>query len=129
MDPADICWKLTPSALDSIEALRDFLGDDYPDEVRSLQEFLCDYFDATPDCSVKQGKSIASVAGAPEGGKGLKVRWALPGEGKSGGLRLAIVAFCEQRTVIVCEAFRRRSDPDDEEFRDAMSDAGGELDD
>lgn len=29
-----------------------------------------------------------------KGGKVLKVRWAIPGSGKSGSLRLVVVAYC-----------------------------------
>jgi len=35
----------------------------------------------------------------PEGGKVLKVRWALPGSGKSGSLRLVVVACCDEKRV------------------------------
>jgi hypothetical protein len=115
-------------SLGSIADIREQLGDDYAEEVPSLQEFLCGYFDAAADCNEKQGSSVSPVAGAPPGGKGLKVRWHLPGEGKSGGLRLAVVAFCDESTVVVCEAFRRRGDPSAEEFAEAMTAADGELD-
>jgi hypothetical protein len=35
------------------------------------------------------------------GGKILKMRWGRPGCGKSGGMRLAIVAYCAKRIVVL----------------------------
>lgn len=127
MEPDDIIWKTKKRLRKSVAAFREQI-EDYDVEVRSLRLFICSYFNAHDDCSEKLGKSISPVAGAPNEGKGLKVRWNLPGEGKSGGLRLAIVAYCERRTVVVCEAFRRRSNPSDDDFREAMSNAIEELD-
>ena len=57
------------------------------------------------------------------GGKCIKVRWGLPGQGKSGGLRLAIVVYCERRHVKICGAWKRRSDPSDAEFTEATKGA------
>ncbi|MBK9386935.1 MAG: hypothetical protein IPN34_19140 [Planctomycetes bacterium] len=54
------------------------------------------------------------------GGKCLKVRWGLSGSGKSGGLRLAIVVYCDARLVKLVGAWRRRADPGDDEFEDAF---------
>ncbi len=59
---------------------------------------------------------------SPRGGKVLKVRWAYPGCGKSGSLRLVIVAYCEQKRVCIAQAFDRREDSSDNDIRDALSD-------
>lgn len=56
------------------------------------------------------------MGATPAGGKILKVRWGLPGMGKSGGLRLAVVAYCESREVVIAGAFLRSDDPDDATF-------------
>ena len=58
---------------------------------------------------------------SPRGGKVLKVRWAYPGCGKSGSLRLVVVAYCEQKRVHIAQAFDRREDPSDDDIRDAVA--------
>jgi hypothetical protein len=54
-------------------------------------------------------------------GKILKVRWMTPGCGKSGGLRLAIVVYCESFKVVLCRGFLRNTEPSGAEF-DAAAD-------
>jgi len=76
-----------------------------------LREFLCDYFSAHDSCIEKQGKSISPVkCGIPKA-KGLKVRFGYPGCGKSGGLRLAVLAYCENKHVRIAGAWERKEDP------------------
>jgi hypothetical protein len=50
----------------------------------------------------------------------LKVRWGLAGEGKSGGLRLIVVAYCDEKKVVIAEALQRRDDPGAGEIRTAL---------
>jgi hypothetical protein len=57
------------------------------------------------------------------GGKCLKVRWGVPGCGKSGGLRLAVVVYCDQKRVKLAGAWNRSSDPSDSDFEEATRDA------
>ena len=57
-----------------------------------------------------------------KGGKALKVRWAYPGCGESGSLRLVVVAYCDERRVHIAQAFDRRDNPADEDVEDAVSD-------
>src|SRR5713226_7345344 len=54
----------------------------------ALQDYLCEYFSGG-SCTHKVGKSISPMGATKAGGKKLKVRWLVPGQGKSGGLRLA----------------------------------------
>lgn len=71
----------------------------------------------------KQGKSISPIGATAAGGKRLKVRWLIPGKGKSGGLRLAVVAYCEERLVKVAGAWVRKDDPSDGEIDKATQGA------
>ncbi|MCB9872264.1 MAG: hypothetical protein H6837_20585 [Planctomycetes bacterium] len=52
--------------------------------------------------------------------KGLKVRFGYPGCGKSGGLRLAVLAYCSDHLVKIAGAWIRREDPDDDDLDDAF---------
>ena len=92
----------------------------YAQDKQALKEFLCGYF-SSGDCRNAQGNSISPLKATPLGGKVLKVRWAYPGCGKSGSLRLIVVAYCEQKRVHIAQAFDRRQDPTDDEIRDAVS--------
>jgi len=95
--------------------------EEYAAQKRALKEFLCGYF-STGNCANSQGSSISPMKATALGGKVLKVRWAYPGCGKSGSLRLVVVAYCEQLRVHIAAAFDRREDPNDEDIRDAVSD-------
>lgn len=66
------------------------------------------------------GKSISPMKATPRGGKVLKVRWAYPGCGKSGSLRLIVVAYCREKRVHIAQALDRRDDPDNNDVRDAL---------
>jgi len=85
-----------------------------------LKAFLCDYFTSKDACHVKQGTSISPVRCEVQQAKGLKVRFGFPGCGKSGGLRLAVLAFCETKQVKIAGAWLRREDPDAEDLHDAF---------
>jgi hypothetical protein len=52
-----------------------------------------------------------------------------PGSGKSGGLRFAIVAFCDSMKVVLCRAWVRKDDPSNADFEAAGDLAAGHLDD
>jgi len=52
----------------------------------------------------------------------MKVRWGLPGYGKSGSLRLILVVHCEKKEVIVAGAFWRRDDPSDDDVERVIAD-------
>ena len=118
--PTDGTWVVLPSA-GGIQKCRDlFDAETYAQSKSALQKFLCGYF-SSGDCDHKLGKSISPLGATPNGGKILKVRWGLPGTGKSGGLRLCVVAYCAEKRVVIAEAFLRKDDPGDGEFTQAVS--------
>jgi hypothetical protein len=123
--PSDITWEILDGARAEIDRLRGQMTPEaYEDDKRSLQAYLCNYFnsDDGKDCDAKQGKAISPVGfSTGQGGKCLKVRWAVPGQGKSGGLRLAVVADCEAKRVKLAGAWLRRDDPEDADFAAAVA--------
>lgn len=119
--PQDGKWQVGPHA-HALHRLRQQMSpDDFEQDKRALQEFLCGYF-SSGECRNALGKSIVPVMRTPRGGKVLKVRWAYPGCGKSGSLRLVVVAYCDEKRVHIAQAFDRRDDPTDEDLLGAISD-------
>lgn len=105
--------------------MRQQLGHEgYEAEKLALKYYLCNYFNSGT-CRHKQGNQISPMPSTltGRGGRCLKVRWGLPGTGKSGGLRLAVVAYCDIRLVKICGAWRRSLNPTDSDFDAAVSDA------
>lgn len=82
---------------------------------------LCGCF-STGDCDNSLGNAISPLKAAPRGGKVLKVRWAYPCCGKSGGVRLVVVAYSETKRVHIAKAFYRSDDPSDDDIRDGVND-------
>lgn len=119
--PQDGKWQVGGQAQLLIELRQRMTPEDYEQDKQALQEFLCGYF-STGDCRNAQGSSISPMKASPKGGKVLKVRWAYPGCGKSGSLRLVVVAYCDEKRVHIAQAFARRDDPTDDDIRDAVSD-------
>jgi hypothetical protein len=120
--PADGKWYVRPHAKAVFAQVRAQLGEEkYAENRKAFQEAMCAYF-STGSCVSKQGKFISPVAatGVATGAKCFKVRWLLPGAGKSGGLRLALVVYCQQLRVVVAGAWARKEDPKDEEFEKAL---------
>ena len=121
----EVEWRVLPVAASVFTELRRVMGDEaYERDKLRLQDFLCAYF-SVGVCTDRQGNSIAPMKSTAtgQGGKCLKVRWATPGSGKSGGLRLAVVAYCDQKLVKIAGAWHRREDPSDDDFFSAASDA------
>lgn len=119
--PEDGKWQLGAQAT-ILRDLRERMGAEaYEADKAALKEFLCGYF-SSGDCRTALGSSICPVGATRKGGKVLKVRWAYPGCGKSGSLRLVVVAYCRQKRVHIAQAFDRRTDPTDEDFRLAVDD-------
>ena len=114
-------WQLGKQAGLLSELRKRMSAEEYEAQKKALQDFLCGYF-STGNCTNSQGSSISPMKATPLGGKVLKVRWAYPGCGKSGSLRLVVVAYCEQLRVHIAAAFDRRDDPSDDDIRDAVSD-------
>lgn len=119
--PEDGKWQLGEKATLLSELRERMTPEDYAQEKQALKEFLCGYF-SSGDCRNSQGSSISPMKATPKGGKVLKVRWAYPGCGKSGSLRLVVVAYCEEKRVHIAQAFDRRENPTDAEIEDAVSD-------
>lgn len=119
--PKDGKWQLGGDAKLLIELRQQMTPEEYTQEKQAIQEFLCGYF-SSGDCNNAMGDSISPLKATPKGGKVLKLRWALPGSGKSGSLRLVVVAYCEERRVHIAQAFKRRDNPTDDDFRDAVDD-------
>jgi hypothetical protein len=120
-EPEDGKWQLGGKATLLFELRQQMSPEDYEADKRALQEFLCGYFSAG-DCCNAQGSSICPVKATPRGGKVLKVRWAYPGCGKSGSMRLVVVAYCEEKRVVIAQAFDRRQNPDDADIQDVVED-------
>lgn len=119
--PEDGKWQVGEKATLLAELRKSMSAVDYEADKRALKEFLCGYF-SSGECRIAQGSSICPLKATPKGGKLLKVRWAYPGCGKSGSLRLVVVAYCDERRVHIAQAFDRRSEPTDDDVLDAVSD-------
>jgi hypothetical protein len=120
LDPEFFAWQASPSAK---RELKKILGVDDLSNFRDKigQILCCDYYPATLGRS-KAANVNPIVCGIPHG-RGFKMRWAYPGCGKSGGIRLGILALCKARRIIVALACKRMQDPADSEFADAFSGA------
>lgn len=121
-EPTDGTWRLSENA----NSLRE-IQSSYPDgwlqqQVDSLKWAMCEYF-SVGDCNSKQGKSISPMGLTQDGGKILKVRWLLPGKGKSGGLRLCVVVYCDRREVVVADGWVRKDDVSSQPYFDAANEA------
>jgi hypothetical protein len=124
----DITWEIMKTALPAINKIRGTITEEaYQADKKALQDFLCGYFnsDHGKDCNRKQGESQISPVGhiTAKGGKCLKVRWGIPGQGKSGGVRLAVVAYCDDKHVKLAGAWLRRDEPGDGELAGAFEKA------
>lgn len=120
--PQDGKWSIVTTA-NGLKEARERIGEEnFSASKAALKKYLCEYFSTGNDCAEKQGAGISPVGATPKGGKILKVRWGLPGCGKSGGLRLAVVAYCSELRVVIAEAFLRRDDPSDADFETATKD-------
>lgn len=119
--PEDGKWQIGAKAKLLLDLRERMTPEKYEENKIALKRFLCGYF-STGECQSPQGSSICPVKATRRGGKVLKVRWAYPGCGKSGSLRLIVVAYCKQRRVFIAKAFDRREDPSDEDIQEAIQD-------
>lgn len=119
--PSDGKWQIGPNAELLFELRSQMTPEEYAENKKALQEFLCGYF-SSGNCANSQGDSISPLKATPRGGKVLKVRWGIPGSGKSSSLRLVVVAYCDQKRVHIAQAFARRDNPTDNEFLQAADD-------
>lgn len=125
--PKEIRWELLPAAQTVTAPLRAKMTPEEFDEDRDgLRDLLCGYFnsDTGKDCRQRSGNAVCPMGGVTKnGGKCLKVRWGIPGYGKSGGLRFAAVAYCDEKRVRFVRAWIRKDDPQDEDFEAAFKTA------
>lgn len=91
----------------------------YSESVDQLRWFLCTYFDAQVNCVSGLAGSLSCLGGSGTF-KHFKVRWALPGGGKSGGLRLAVAVDCGARKVVIAGAWVRKDDPSNSDVDQAF---------
>ena len=106
--PSDGRWKLSSSATELRKLRRKWTDDEYETQKNAIKEFLCAYFSSDKDCRTRQGDSIIPISSTAKGGKVLKVRWGTPGCGKSGGIRLVVVAYCDELRVEIAEGVARK---------------------
>jgi hypothetical protein len=121
--PDQVRWMVCKGASELLRDIEEELGDQAPAVRQGLKRLLCDYFSSDGGCLGKLGKTISPVACGIRNANGLKVRWIYPGCGKSGGLRLAVLAYCDERLVKFAGAWRRKTDPSDDDMATAFSDA------
>jgi hypothetical protein len=81
----DITWIVTEEGHADLGDVREALGTGYKADVAALQDLLSDYFSGDEGCTTRLGKTISPLGLTSSGGKLLKVRWLMPGCGKSGG--------------------------------------------
>lgn len=113
-----IRWRVSKLGAQQLAPARAVIGPNYEQQKQALQRLLTLYFES--DCD-RKAMNISPIAGAPAGGKALKVRWGYPGCGKRGGLRLVVVANCETRTAVVSGCWLRKEDPTDAEILEALN--------
>jgi hypothetical protein len=117
--PGDGTWLVVGNAKGLREVRQAFGEAEYSEQKKAIRLFLCEYF-STGNCNNELGSTISPIGGSPKGGKVLKVRWVLPGSGKSGGLRIIAVVYCDKKCVCIAEAFYRREDPTEREIEVAV---------
>lgn len=118
--PGECTWTVAENAT-GLDKIKQALGDDYASHKKKLKEFLCNYFSTVPGCNERQGRSIVCVGATPGGGKILKVRWAMSGQGKSGGLRMIFGAHCEELRITIAAAWFRRDYPHNNVVEEVIS--------
>ncbi len=116
----DITWLVKASAQSTVSEYRQRVGDQYHALLRAFKESICLYINSHGECTAK-GLNISPMGGTPSGAKAFKMRWMYPGCGKSGGLRLAILMWCNERKVVVVGMWERRDEPSPDAFAHAFA--------
>lgn len=126
VERTEISWRTVRTVRETLDPVKRSLGlEKYETSKQELQDHLSSYF-TSGDCT-NAGGGISPIGATARGGKQLKVRWAMPGSGKRGGLRLGVIAYCETRTVVLAFAAVRRDDPANAEFESAFGSAEAEV--
>ena len=120
LDPSAFKWQATPAAR---QELAKVYGSEGMAEFRDKlgKHLCCGYYPATSGRSKAMG--VSPISCGVQDGRGFKVRWAYPGCGKSGGIRMAILALCPARRIIIAFACKRKEDPADKEVDRAFEGA------
>ena len=113
VSPEDVHWTITPRARRHFDSIRGAI------DLPRLKATLCAYFSTAHGCHAR-ALGISPLGATDDGYKKLKMRWNSPGCGKSGGLRLAIVADCVFHAVTLVAVFVRKNDPSDADFDKAF---------
>lgn len=103
--------------------IRTTLGQAAYNELRNdFKTLICGYLETDPTCTSKLGNTISPVGFPTQPGwKCLKVRWAPPGQGKSGGYRMAVAIHLDQGKVNVLQLWPRSSNPGNAQFAPAFT--------
>lgn len=108
-------WEIHGTAAETNSKVREQLGSaEHAEYKRGLQQYLVNYFNSDHrSCSIRVGDGICPVGLSDYTGRGkcLKVRWPLPGAGKSGGLRLLVIVYCNDKRVKIVGAWARKTEP------------------
>ena len=102
----DLAWEADPTALADFDKV---CRGEARKMTATAKRQLCGYFNHDERC-LKKALNTSALK-PPDGVKGaklLKTRLALPGCGKSGGLRLEYLVWCEEKRVKLSSATLRR---------------------
>lgn len=120
----EITWELFKAVRDKLKPVWDSMSpDDREADKKALRQLLVTYFNSDGDCITALGTTINPMDRTKAGGKCFKVRWKIPGYGKSGGLRLAVAVYCDEKRVRILDAWLRKDDPKNAEFEKAFKTA------
>lgn len=107
--PTDIRWTVAAHAHAAAVAIEKDLGEDWYNKAKAgLKSLLSSYFGMHNRCETGLGNTIRPVGGGSSGAVCLKVRWGLPGCGRSGGLRIIFTAWCDERSVEIQNISKRK---------------------
>lgn len=101
LQPHEITWTVASDAYAEIRCLGKPLSEAEYTECRVAFQDLFTAYVNTNDCTRELGKTVSPCGSTESGRKLFKVRLGLPGRGKSGALRLAVAADCDEKRVKV----------------------------
>lgn len=106
MDVGDISWSVNSTARAQIKDLPPEVHNCYRDLKDAVQQSLCIYISLSQCAGRAAG--VGFIETSADGGKVLKVRCALPGRGMSRSLRVLVVAYCQDKRIVVAHVDMRR---------------------